>query len=850
MAILVFLIRMNKKKSFKKIIFILGAGAAALFFVCAVAALAVFAYFSKDLPDPSKFTKRQIAESTKIYDKTGEVLLYEIHGEEKRTVVPFSEIPDVVKKATVAVEDSGFYEHPGLRLRSILRATWEDLKNLRFSQGGSTITQQLIKNSILTRERTLSRKIREVILSVQFERKYSKDRILEFYLNQIPYGSNAYGIEAAAQTFFNKPAKNLTLAESAVLAALPKAPSYYSPYGEHSDELKTRQEYILAKMAELNFASRQEAEEAKKEKLNWVMKDGQNIKAPHFVMFVREYLNEKYGEDFVERGGLKVYTTLDWRLQQEAEKIISEGAAENAKKYQAENAALAALNPKTGQILAMVGSADYFNIEKEGNVNVAIRPRMPGSAFKPFAYAAAVKKGFTPETVVFDVPTEFSPNAEQCPVEPNFSDNNKICYHPQNYDGRFRGPVSLRSSLAQSLNIPSVKTLYLAGISDTINLAESMGITTLKDRSRYGLSLVLGAGDVKLLELASAYGVFAAEGVKTPPAAILKIEKTDGEVLEEYIPQKTKVLDEQTAKQITDILSDNEARAPMFGPSSPLYLGERPVAAKTGTTQNYQDAWILGYTPSLVAGVWVGNNRNQPMDRGGAGVSAAGPLWNKFMRFALEGEPIEIFNEPDLIQTAKPILNGQWLPSVKLKIDKISGKIATELTPPEFIEEKEYGTLPRSLLYYIDKNNPQGDAPSNPGQDPQVYNWEAAVQKWAADPKRAEEGYNFNETAPTEYDDVHTVENKPILTINKPRLGEFFQAGKPIIAEVSASSAKFKIKEVNFFFENELIGIDAAYPYQTSFTPDLNESGTRKLKVKVYDDVGNQNEQTIEINIY
>ncbi|MEK7123333.1 MAG: penicillin-binding transpeptidase domain-containing protein, partial [Patescibacteria group bacterium] len=427
-------------------------------------------------------------------------------------------------------------------------------------------------------------------------------------------------------------------------------------------------------MHELKYISDDEYKDALKTTVNFV---GQktNISAPHFVMFVREYLNEKYGEDFVERGGLKVYTTLDWRLQQEAEKIISEGAAENEKKYKAANAALAALNPKTGQILAMVGSRDYFDIEKEGNVNVAIRPRMPGSAFKPFAYAAAIKKGFTSETVVFDVPTEFSPNTEQCPAEPNFSDNNKICYHPQNYDGKFRGPVSLRSSLAQSLNIPSVKTFYLAGINDTINLAENMGITTLKDRSRYGLSLVLGAGDVKLLELASAYGVFAAEGVKTPPAAILKIEKTDGEILEEYAPQKTKVLDEQTARQITDILSDNEARAPMFGPSSPLYLGERPVAAKTGTTQNYQDAWILGYTPSLVASVWVGNNRNQPMDRGGAGVSAAGPLWNKFMSFALEGEPIEVFNEPDLIQTAKPILNGQWLPSKKIKIDKISGKI-------------------------------------------------------------------------------------------------------------------------------------------------------------------------------
>jgi penicillin-binding protein 1A len=493
--------RKNRKRGAKKIIntvlfisLILG-----IFIVTAI--LGVFAYFLKDLPNPDKIAERQIVESTKIYDRTGTVVLYDIHGEEKRTVVSFDKMPDSIKKATVAVEDANFYNHFGLDFKGILRAILADLRGQTLSQGGSTITQQFIKSSFLGPEKTFARKIKEAILATEFEIKYPKDKILESYLNQIPYGSNAYGIEAAAQTFFNKPAKDLTLAESALLASLPQAPSYYSPYGSHLNELKDRQKYVLNRMAELGYITKEEAQKAADERLA-LAPASTNIKAPHFVMYIKEYLETKYGEDYVEKAGLKVYTTLDWQLQQLAEQTVLDGVLNNEKKYKAHNAALVATDPKTGQILAMAGSKSYFldpvpagctpgkDCFFEPNVNVAISNRQPGSSFKPFAYAAAIKKGFTPKTVLFDLPTEFNP---ACPASAGYNSyEGQKCYNPQNYDGRFRGPTTLQEALAQSLNIPSVKVLYLAGINNTINLAQDMGITTLKDRQRYGLALVLG----------------------------------------------------------------------------------------------------------------------------------------------------------------------------------------------------------------------------------------------------------------------------------------------------------------------------------------------------------------------
>ncbi len=731
-------------KKYYKILSQIAFGGIIFVFAAVTLSIFVFFYYSRQLPDPNAWQDRKIIQSTKIYDREGKNLLYEIHGEEKRTVIPFNEIPQMVKEATVVAEDAEFYSHSGINIRGIIRAIWADIKGGTLVEGGSSITQQLIKNAYLSPERTLSRKIKELILSIALERRYSKDEILNFYLNQIPYGSNSYGIEAAAQTYFNKPAKELNLAEVIYLVAMPKAPSYYSPYGNHGEELKSRANHILSRMRELKYISDNDYNNTLETTVNFVgQKTG--ITAPHFVFFIRDYLNEKYGEDFVEKGGLKVTTTINLDLQKIAETVVEDGAKRN-EIYNTKNAALVAIDPKTGQILAMVGSKNYWdNPEPEGcepgkncqfepNVNIATRLRQPGSSFKPFVYATAINNGYTPDTVIWDIPTEFNPLCSWDGIaEPGV--DQQTCYKPKNYDGRFRGPVTLKQALANSLNVPSVQVLYLAGINDSINTAENLGITTLKDRSRYGLSLVLGAAEVKLLDMVSAYGVFGQEGIKREPIGILKVEDGSGRILEEYKDQSQKVLSEQVAREINDILSDNTARAPMFGLYSPLSLGDRPVAAKTGTTQDpndetkAKDAWIIGYTPSLVAGVWTGNNDNTPIEKGGAGVAAAGPIWHDFMTQALKDAPIETFTKPDPIITEKPILNGQYQISVKLKINKNNGLLATDKTPQNLIEEKSFIEI-HTILYWLNKDDPQGAPPEKPDSNPQFKNWETALQNW------------------------------------------------------------------------------------------------------------------------
>ena len=731
-------------KKYYKILSQIAFGGIIFVFAAVTLSVFVFFYYSRQLPDPNAWQDRKIIQSTKIYDREGKNLLYEIHGEEKRTVIPFNEIPQMVKRATVVAEDAEFYSHSGINIRGILRAIWADIKGGTLLEGGSSITQQLIKNAYLSPERTFNRKIKELILSIALERRYSKDEILNFYLNQIPYGSNSYGIEAAAQTYFNKPAKELALTEIVYLVAMPKAPSYYSPYGNHGEELKSRANHILSRMRELKYISDNDYDNAQKTTVNFVgQKTG--ITAPHFVFFVRDYLNEKYGEDYIEKGGLKVTTSLNLDLQKIAESVVKDGAKQN-EIYNAKNAALVAIDPKTGQILAMVGSKDYFgesepescepgkNCQFEPYVNIATRLKQPGSSFKPFVYATAINNGYTPDTIIWDIPTEFNPLCSWDGVA-ELGVDQQTCYMPKNYDGRFRGPVTLKQALANSLNVPSVKVLYLAGINNSINTAENLGITTLKDRSRYGLSLVLGAAEVKLLDMVSAFGVFSQEGARREPIGILKIEDGNRRVLEEYKNQGQKMLSEQVAREINDILSDNNARAPLFGLYSPLSLGDRPVAAKTGTSQDpdddtkAKDAWIIGYTPSLAAGVWTGNNDNTPIEKGGAGVMAAGPIWHDFMTQVLKDTPIEVFTKPDPIITDKLILNGQYQISVKLKINKNNGLLTTDKTPQDLIEEKSFIEI-HTILYWLNKNDPQGAPPENPESDPQFKNWEAALQNW------------------------------------------------------------------------------------------------------------------------
>jgi 1A family penicillin-binding protein len=686
-------------------------------------AIGVFAYYAKDLPSPTKLNDRQVVESTKIYDRTGEHLLYEIHGEEKRTSIPLDQMSDIVRAATISAEDQEFYQHHGVQFKAVARAAIYDVLGRNASQGGSTITQQLIKNTVLTNEKTFTRKVKEVILSVELEQKFSKDEILEMYLNEIPYGSNAYGIQAASQTFFGKDAKDLKLAESAFLASLPKAPTYYSPYGTHQDELKYRQEYILDQMKSLGYISADENKEAKDfDVLAEIRPFQENISAPHFVMYVKEQLVNQYGEKQVEEGGMKVYTTLDWDKQQAAEAAVKNGVAANVAKYKATNAALIAIDPKTGQILAMVGSRDYFDKSIDGNVNVAIRDRQPGSSFKPYVYATAFKKGYTPDTVVFDTETNFGTKEKP--------------YTPLDYDGKFRGPVKMKDALAMSLNIPAVKTLYLAGVQNSINTAKSMGITTLNNPSSYGLALVLGGGEVKLVDHVSAFGTFATAGVRHDKTAILKILDGQANVLQEYKNSPgEKVLDTEVCAKIDGILSDNSLRAPIFGSNTPLRFDGRPVAAKTGTTNEWRDAWTVGYTPGLVAGVWAGNNNNSPMAAGADGVFTAAPIWRDFMDRALVNTAIEKFPEATNEKTGKPILdgavNGEQKDTLVCKMKKNKYCIPSGDSCPDGTDKKKKQLFSaHDILYWVSKDDPRGAIPKNPQSDPQFDAWEKGVQKW------------------------------------------------------------------------------------------------------------------------
>lgn len=612
------------------------------FFAVMVLGIAVimglFFYYTKDLPRPERFTEASFSQPTKIYDRTGKVLLYEIYEKEKRDPVLLSETPKYLQQAVIATEDRRFYHHFGIDPTSIARAALANIRLRGPAQGGSTITQQLVRTSFLTREKTFERKIKEVVITLELERRYSKDEILGFYLNQVPLGANTYGVGAASQLYFRKKPGELTLAESATLAALIQAPSYYSPYGDRKDKLLARKNYVLDRMAQEEYIATNEAEDAKKAEIQFLSQEpSESIKAPHFIMYILDQLFDRYGEDFVRTNGLNVYTSLDWNLQKAAETAVQTYVERN-KAYNAHNAALVAITPQTGEILAMVGSKSWDGdsypkgcvpgknclFDPKVNIVNAYPGRQPGSAFKPFVYATAFERGAAnDQTIIIDELT-------------NFGVWGGKEYIPQNYDGKFRGPVTIRVALAQSLNIPAVKTLLeYAGIQESIETAKKMGVTTLnRDLSFYGPALVLGGGEVRLLDITSAYGVFATEGRRVPPVSIIRIKDSEGDTIEENKKIPATVLSPDVARLITDILSDNDARAPIFGARSPLYIEGYRVAAKTGTTQDYKDAWAIGYTDKIVAGAWVGNNNNDYMERG-PGVELAAPIWNYFMRNAL-----------------------------------------------------------------------------------------------------------------------------------------------------------------------------------------------------------------------
>ncbi len=654
------------------------------------------------VPDLASFASRQIDQSTKIYDRTGQVLLYDYNRDARREVVPISNISPNAISATIAIEDSSFYEHGGIRFTSIFRAMLADVIGGSLSQGGSTITQQVVKNTLLTNRKSVIRKINEWVLAIKMEQTYSKEQILETYLNTIPYGGTLYGIEVASEAYFGIPSKDLSPAEAAYLASMIQAPTYYSPYGPHRTELDARKDFILAKMKKIGFIDEATYARAIAEKVSFATAGQNAIIAPHFVFYILNQLETMYGSNALV-SGLKVTTSLDADLQVKAESIVHTYALQNVKNFNASNASLVAIEPSTGQILAMVGSRDFFDTTIDGQYNATLSLRQPGSAMKPFIYSLALMRGYTRKTVVFDTPTQFSTVCNPSDVY----NNTPPCYAPSNYDNKFRGPMTFETALAQSINIPAVKTLYLVGIQNAINLAKSFGLTTLGDPNQYGLTLVLGGGEVRLLDLTGAYATLANDGVLNSPTGILEVDDAKGNVLILFNPQPSRVLPENIARDMSAILSNAYARLPEYPLNSPLSFGGYDVAVKTGTTDDTRDAWVIGYTPSIALGVWVGNNNNTSMVKSVAGFIAA-PMWHEIMSYALSKYPKTYFGEPTPISSSvSPILRGNW-----------------------YIQDIEGNVIPHDLLYWTDKNNPQGPPLQNPAQDPQFAYWEYGVSMW------------------------------------------------------------------------------------------------------------------------
>jgi 1A family penicillin-binding protein len=799
------------------------------------------------IPDFHSFGDRKVISSTKIFDRTGEVLLYDIHQDVKRTIIPFSEMGSNIKNATVAIEDREFYNHSGIKITSIARAVLSNFLNIGKTQGGSTITQQLVKMTLLNSKKTVIRKLKEWVLAIKIDQSMPKEKILELYLNEAPYGGIIYGIEEAAKTYFGERAQNLTLAEAAYLAAIPQSPTVLSPYGKNKERLEDRKNLVLARMLEIKFINQEEYDRAKSEAVVFEPQTTGGIKAPHFVFFIKDYLEQRYGADEVENGGLKVITTLNYDLQQKGEQIVKEGALENEKSWNGLNAGLVAIDPKTGQILTMVGSRDYFDKNIDGNYNIATANRQPGSSFKPFIYATAFSKGFTPETVLFDLPTEFQSTCNAYgKALPGHSQEK--CYKPDNYDGKFRGPMTLRDALGQSINVVAVKLFYLAGLSDSLKTAESMGISTLTDIGRYGLTLVIGGGEVSLLDMTSAYGVFGNNGIRNPYTGILKVEKGDGKILEEYSPRSYEVLPKNVTLTVSDVLADNVARTPTFGSSSPLFISGKDVAVKTGTTNSNKDAWTLGYTPSIVVGVWAGNNDNKPMKKGGSAV--AGPIWNKFMNEVLKIIPNERFEKPAENvnpEKTKPALRGFWQGNENFFIDKISGKLAGEFTPKETREEKVITNV-HSILYWVDKNDIEGPAPKNPEDDPQFSHWEIPIQNWWAQNKNKYPTVTLVDK-PTQVDDVHTDFLKPNVFILEPNTTTLYDSNQKIHLKI-ASYGISPLQKIDIFINDVYLGTSKP-PFNFSFIPSelTNLRDLNDLKIISYDTAYNNTETSSVFNV-
>ena len=783
----------------------------------------VILYVSKDLPDPNHLNDRQVSQSTKIYDRTGTHLLYEVYNNQKRTLIGLDQMSPYMPKAVIAVEDKNFYTHSGISVISILRAGVSNLIGKKAGSGGaSTLTQQLVKNTMVGNERSIFRKIKEAILALQLEKKYSKDDILKMYLNEIPLASTNYGIQSAAQSYFHKEAKDLDIAECATLAAMIQAPSRYI---NDVNSLHDRRDVVLKLMFDQGYITEAQKNDAQNSALR-IYRNGGVMEAPHFVSYVKQLLADQFGEKLVDDGGLKVITTLDYDKQKAAELIVKTNGDKFASSSNANNAALVSIDPKTAQILALVGSRDFNNEAINGQFDVAILGRrQPGSSFKPFVYTYAFEKGFTPDTVIYDTVT-------------NFDERTGSSYTPHNYDNKEHGLVTIRKALQGSLNIPAVKTLYMVGTSSTIDFAKRFGYTTFTGDP--GLSLVLGGAEVNLLEHTNAYATLADNGVYHQPVSILKVTDNNGNTLSEWKPNDGSVaITPELAATIASVLTDDDARAYIFGHHSTLTLPDRLVATKTGTTNDYKDAWTMGYTPSITTGVWVGNTIPSPMK--GGGNTLAGLIWQQFMKEATKNTPVEIFPIPPPNDATKPVLRGAD-GGIKLQINSSNGKIATSSTPPGLIVERTY-LPPHDILHYVDKNDPRGPAPINPSDDPQYQNWENSLQDWIKRQQAA--GIEMTlEEPPTEYDNTITnPELAPQVQIISPTNSSTID-GRRVDIQIKASAPR-GVKQVDYFVDDKLVGNSTQFPFDFSYTFTSLFFNQHTLKAVATDDQGNAGQTQI-----
>ncbi|OIP97110.1 hypothetical protein AUK40_03960 [Candidatus Wirthbacteria bacterium CG2_30_54_11] len=823
------------------------------------ALVSVFAYV--DTLIPSDLTIAAASESTFIYDRNGE-FLYEIHGDERRTNIPNEQIPEVIKQATIALEDKFFYEHKGVDLTGVVRSALLNVST-GSTVGGSTITQQLVREVFLTPEKTITRKVTEIFTAIRIEQRYSKEEILASYLNQINYGSGSYGIQAAAERYFRKNADELTLGEAAVLVGIPQRPTGNSPFSGKTFDLqdyleidianpldwyqqqcvrfskienertvidiwRQRQIKTLKLMMEQDFITLEQANAALDEPMAFT-RPYETINAPHFVIYIRDLLTEKYGEKVIREGGLRVYTSLDMNLQRQAEQIVSDHVDEIRSQFNAHNASLMAMDPTTGEILAYVGSVDYFDEANDGNVDVVQFARQPGSSFKPFAYATAFKKGFSTESTVLDFYTDFGGG-----------------YRPRNYDGREHGVVTLRQGLANSYNVPAVKALYLGGIQQTVDTATDLGITTLDGQAdNCGLSLTLGCPEVRLFDMVTAYSGFATMGKKVTPQPILKITDSAGTIVEELQPAEgAQVLDAGIAYMIADILSDNEARASAFGYNSALKVSRR-AAVKTGTTNDIKDNWTVGFTPDLTVGVWVGNNNGDPLTGHASGVTGAAPIWHDFMEAAFGTvEATSWYPFPDSLGSVEIDNFSGFLPGpdtgdqvrstlmlksfisllpvddrrVKLTIDTSNNLIANPATPPELRQEKIFFKL----------------KPEIPEEDPSYTRWNKAIEDYLNKLRETDPASPY--LIPTEVSQsYYNGSNVPTVSILSHTNDQTVTSGTVTLE--AAALGPYALTSVKFYLNNSPVSTITQMQDRYSYGYTLAD-GTYTLKVEATDDHG------------